>query len=65
MSWGTEAFHSDKTAQQFAKDELIHFVDTQLKEAGKVSDGDHIVISITEPANLVDDTEVVIDHIVC
>jgi len=36
-----------------------------LKEAGKVSDGDHIVISITEPANLVDDTEVVIDHIVC
>ena len=44
LSWGTEAFLLDKDYHELSRKDLMAFTDQTLKAAGKVEDGDKIVI---------------------
>ena len=44
LSWGTEAFLLDEDYHDKSRKELMVFTDSVLKGAGKVADGDKIVV---------------------
>ena len=44
LSWGTEAFLLDKDYHDMTRKEVMALTDATLKAAGKVEDGDHIVV---------------------
>lgn len=47
LSWGTEGFLIDEDYHDMNRHDLMIFTDKVLREAGKVSDGDQIVILST------------------
>lgn len=64
LTWGTEAFLCGKPAAACARGELLRLVDGELLAAGKVQAGDHVVVAIAEPGDLLDGTETIMDHAV-
>ena len=64
LTWGTEAFLCGKPAAECDRGELLRLVDGELLAAGKVQAGDHIVVAIAEPGDLLDGTETIMDHAV-
>ena len=44
LSWGTEAFLLDEDYHQLNRKQIMELTDATLKAAGKVEDGDHVVV---------------------
>ncbi|MBQ5557145.1 MAG: pyruvate kinase [Aeriscardovia sp.] len=64
LTWGTEAFLCDKPAAECTRGELLRLVDGELLAAGKVQAGERIVVTITEPGDLLEGAEIIVDHVV-
>ncbi|MEK0306550.1 pyruvate kinase [Bifidobacterium favimelis] len=65
LSWGTEGFLCSEDYHDFNREDLMKFVDKTLKDAGKVADGDQLVVLSSaqgehEPGN----TDCIYVHIV-
>lgn len=64
LSWGVEAFHAGDDVLKMNFEQMLEYIDTQLKAAGKVEAGDTIIVSLPGKSFLLQGDEAVVQHTV-